>query len=175
MATTLPKFADLLNLPTAQIDTPAVIELTKSESQEHIETSQLELTALDDTIDKINAALPQVDGLDSGDAELDELSSFAKQKADDMIDLGMNMDPRFSGPIFQTASVLLGHAITAKTAKLDKKLKMVTLQLQQAKLAYQIKKDAKLVDVEEDPIDGKGMVLDRTELLRQILESNKKQ
>ena len=82
----------------------------------------------------------------------------------------MNVEPRFSGVILQTASTLLGHAITAKTAKLDKKLKMVQLQLAKAKLDYQIEKDSKNANIAEDePIDGKGIVLDRNELIKQIL------
>ena len=81
----------------------------------------------------------------------------------------MNVEPRFSGVILQTAGVMLGHAITAKTAKLDKKLKMVQLQLAKAKLDHQIKKDAGKSADEDEPIDGKGVVLDRNELLKTIL------
>ena len=81
----------------------------------------------------------------------------------------MNVEPRFSGVILQTAGMLLGHAITAKTAKMDKKLKMVQLQLAKAKLDYQIEKDAKNANPAEEAIDGQGMVLDRNELLKQIL------
>jgi hypothetical protein len=91
-----------------------------------------------------------------------------------MVDLGMNVDPRFSGVILQTASTMLGHAITAKTAKMDKKLKMIQLQLQKAKLDQQIKKDAGKAKDDEEPIDGKGMVLDRNELLKQILNKEGK-
>jgi len=89
-----------------------------------------------------------------------------------MVDLGMNTDPRFAGVILQTASTLLGHAITAKTAKLDKKIKMVQLQLQKARLDHQIKKDAGTP--EEQAIEGQGVVLDRNALLAQILASQKK-
>lgn len=64
---------------------------------------------------------------------------------------------------------MLGHAISAKTAKLDKKLRMINLQLQKAKLDHQIKKDAGKAQDEEDPLDGKGVVLDRNELLKHIL------
>ena len=65
---------------------------------------------------------------------------------------------------------MLGHAITAKTAKLDKKLKMVQLQLAKAKHDHQVKKDAsKTQDADDEPIDGKGVVLDRNELLKTIL------
>jgi hypothetical protein len=74
----------------------------------------------------------------------------------------------------QTAGTMLGHAITAKTAKMDKKLRMISLQLQKARLDHQIKKDNKKGDTDpEEPVDGQGMVLDRNELLKQILEQSK--
>jgi hypothetical protein len=64
---------------------------------------------------------------------------------------------------------MLGHAITAKTAKMDKKLRMVQLQLQKARLDHQMTKDIP----EERPVDGQGIVLDRNALLEQILQKNK--
>ena len=45
----------------------------------------------------------------------------------------MNVDSRWASDIFGVASTMLGHAITAKTAKLNKKLKMVDLQLKKSK------------------------------------------
>jgi hypothetical protein len=84
----------------------------------------------------------------------------------------MNVEPRFSGVILQTAGVMLGHAITAKTAKLDKKLKMVQLQLAKAKHDYQVKKDAG--NNANTPIDGQGVVFDRNDLLKQILGKQSK-
>jgi len=86
--------------------------------------------------------------------------------------LGMNVEPRFSGVILQTAGVMLGHAITAKTAKMDKKLRMISLQLQKARLDHQISKDKK--DPVEEAIEGQGVVLDRNELLKSILAKKDK-
>ena len=99
---------------------------------------------------------------------------MAKEKAQDLLDLGMNTDPRFAGVIMQTAGTMLGHAITAKTAKMDKKLRMINLQLQKARLDHQMAKDAKSGLADEEPVDGQGMVLDRNELLKQILAGQKK-
>lgn len=129
------------------------------------------ITDVDAAIDKIDAALPYVRDLDTADSELDELAHLAKSKAEDLIDLGMNVDPRFAGVILQTAGTLLGHSITAKTAKMDKKLKMIQLQLNKAKLDHQIAKDNN--KEEDEPVDGKGMVLDRNALLDQILGKNR--
>jgi hypothetical protein len=134
-----------------------------------IEENRDIITQVDDAIDKIDAALPYVRDLDRADEELDELAKLAKDKAEDLIDLGMNVDPRFAGVILQTASTLLGHSITAKTAKMDKKLKQIQLQLAKAKHDHQVKKDAAKLEPEEDAIDGKGLVLDRNALLDQIL------
>jgi len=156
------KLEELFNLPST--------DATAEEAEQVIEENRDIITEVNLAIDKIDAALPTVHNLDTGDSELDELAQLAQSKAEDLIDLGMNVEPRFSGVILQTAGMLLGHAITAKTAKLDKKLKMVQLQLAKAKLDHQIKKDTK--DPVEEAIDGQGVVLDRNELLKQIL--NKK-
>lgn len=119
---------------------------------------------IDTAIDKIDAALPRVRGLDATEREMDELAELAKEKFNDLMDLGMNMEARFSGTVFQTAGVLLGHAITAKQAKLDKKLRMIDLQLKKQKLDLQMKEDGK-----DKPIEGQGTVMDRNSLLAAIL------
>ena len=143
------------------------LDPTVDESTSFVNENRELITEVDRAIDKIDAALPTVRDLETGDNELDELARLAQSKAEDLIDLGMNVEPRFSGVILQTAGIMLGHAITAKTAKLDKKLKMVQLQLAKAKLDHQIKKDAGTP--EEQAVEGHGVVLDRNDLLKQIL------
>lgn len=156
------KLESLFNLPPE-----TNIDITVEESTSFVEQNRELILDVDNAIDRIDAALPTVHDLDTGDAELDELARLAQSKAEDLIDLGMNVEPRFSGVILQTAGIMLGHAITAKTAKLDKKLKMVQLQLAKAKLDHQIKKDAGTP--EEQAVEGHGVVLDRNDLLKQIL------
>ena len=159
------KLAQLLNLPP-------IPELSE-EAQQIVEENREIIQEVDAAISKIDAALPLVRDLEAGDAELDELASMAKEKAEDLMDLGMNIDPRFAGVIMQTAGVMLGHAISAKTAKMDKKLRMINLQLAKARLDHQISKDSKKDDETEEPVDGQGMVLDRNELLKSILAQAK--
>lgn len=159
------KLEEFFNLPNS--------EATPEESAAAIEENRAIIADVDAAIDKIDAALPGVKDLDTADRELDDLATLAKEKAEDLIDLGMNVDPRFAGVILQTASTLLGHSITAKTAKMDKKLKMIQLQLQKAKHDHQVAKDNKNAGPsEEEPVDGKGMILDRNELLDRILGKN---
>lgn len=126
--------------------------------------------AIDGAIDKIDSALPGVDGLDTADKELDELARLATENFDSMMTLGMNVEPRFSGVIFQSATTLLGHAIAAKTAKIDKKLKMIDLQLKKAKLDQSVPDPTGLASA----VDGKGMVIDRNALLKEIINSGSK-
>jgi len=61
---------------------------------------------------------------------------------------------------------MLGHAITAKNAKMNKKLKMIELQLKKARLDQQA---AKNTDGEPEQT-GTGQVLDRNELLQRLLD-----
>jgi hypothetical protein len=161
------KLSDLFNLPPAE-------ETTVEQAENTIEDNRAMIEDVDRAIDKIDAALPFVADLDTSDKELDELSDLAKEKFNDLIDLGMNVEARFSGHILATAGTLLGHAITAKQAKLDKKLRMVDLQLKKMRLDQQAAKDAQKTDGDKilDAEDGKGMVLDRNELLNQLLGKN---
>lgn len=118
------------------------------------------------TLEKIENALPQVRGLEASDNEMDELASMATESYKDLMDLGMQVDSRFASEIFNSASSMLGHAITAKTAKINKKLKMLDLQLKKAGL--DAKKAGKDEEIESVPL-GEGSLVDRNELLRSIL------
>lgn len=123
------------------------------------------LPVLPDTLialDKIEAALPAVRGLEASDAEMDELADKAKREFDNLMDLGMNVDSRYAAEIFAVASQMLGHAITAKNAKLNKKLKMIDLQMKKLKLDREGGDEVGLPTAQ-------GHVLDRNELLRTLL------
>ena len=153
------KLSELFDLPptTDEIDT-AIPDLP---------TSRETLQALDTAIDKIDNALPAVRGLDSTDTEMDELSDLAKSSYKDLMDLGMQVDSRFASEIFGVASNMLGHAITAKTAKLDKKLKMIDLQLKKMRLDQTAKTDGD--DGSGLVQTAQGVVLSRNDLLERIV------
>ena len=120
-------------------------------------------------LEKIENALPQVRGLESADTEMDELTNLATSSYKDLMDLGMQVDSRFSAEIFGVAGTMLGHAITAKTAKLNKKLKMIELQLKKAALDAQTAEKEK--DIDNVPL-GAGQALDRNELLKILNNKN---
>lgn len=124
------------------------------------------------TLDKIDAALPQVRGLEASDEEMDELAQMATDSFKDLMDLGMQVESRFSSEIFNSASSMLGHAITAKTAKINKRLKMLDLQMKKAQL--EAKLASKTEEVENTPL-GEGQAFDRNELLKMLANKNNEQ
>jgi hypothetical protein len=60
---------------------------------------------------------------------------------------------------------MLGHAITAKNAKINKKLKIIELQLKKARLDQ--------TDSSPNMPTAEGMVLDRNEMLAHLLKKPK--
>jgi len=141
------------------------------------EDFRTQLQTLDDNIDKIDSALPGVRGLEANDEEMDGLADLAKSSYNDLMDLGMQVDSRFASEIFSVASNMLGHAITAKTAKMDKKLKMIDLQLKKMRLdQQQAMIDAKAADAGtgEGMQTAQGMVLSRNDLLDRLLGKDQK-
>ena len=117
--------------------------------------------------DKIAAALPQVKGLgELSDLELDKLAIEAEESYKNLMDLGMNVDSRYSGRIFEVAGNFLRNAIDAKSNKIDKKLKMVELQLKKQKIDQGNKDDT---PIEES--DG-YVISDRNELMKKLLKKD---
>ena len=157
------KLEELFELPPSQ-DAP-------DDGSPPVQDLRTQLQILDENIDKVDAALPGVRGLESSDEEMDGLADLAQHSYKDLMDLGMQVDSRFASEIFSVASNMLGHAITAKTAKLDKKLKMIDLQMKKMRLDQQQQViDAKLADTgdPETMQTAQGMVLSRNDLLDRL-------
>jgi hypothetical protein len=153
------KLENLFNLDDTSTDG---IPSTATDKPKHEEIQSVDQSY--QAVSEITRTLPQIKELDDlDDKELDNLASKAEQAYDDLMDLGMNVEVRYSGRIFEVAGSMLKNAIDAKTAKIDKKLKAIDLQLKKLK----IDKDAN-----EDPndvINGQGYIItDRNELLKKL-------
>ena len=170
------KLEDILNLPNVKEAFAKIDEKEKAKEQKNSvngiqknvdpqTAKNLEKTYAE--FDKIAASLPQVKGLgELSDLELDKLATEAEESYKNLMDLGMNVDSRYSGRIFEVASSMLRNAIDAKGSKIDKKLKMVELQLKKLKLDKTGKGDP-------DPIESEGMIIaDRNELMKQLLKKD---
>jgi hypothetical protein len=153
------KLEELFNISSDHGD----IDSSDDQSGDDIEKNLPILPETLAAIDKIEQALPAVRGLEASDSEMDSLATKATESFDNLMDLGMQVDSRYASEIFAVASQMLGHAITAKTAKMNKKLKMIDLQLKKARLDQVEAGGTALPNAE-------GRVLDRNELLKHLTQ-----
>lgn len=154
------KLEEILNLPDSQL---LIREEKQNVFKDPTRSPSDNLFRDFKEFDKISQALPQVTGLgDMSDNELDNLAQKATEAYDDLMDLGMNVEPRYSGRIFEVAATMLKNAIDAKSSKIDKKLKMIELQIKKQK----IDQDGTTTPKE---IEGEGfLVTDRNSLLEKL-------
>ena len=167
------KLEQLLNLPDSKesenVDSSNSTNKKQDEQEPDTqEESQMTISTSLGELDKIEKALPAVRGLEASDKEMDDLSDKATASFDDLMDLGMNVDSRFAADIFSVASTMLGHAVTAKNAKINKKLKTIDLQLKKMRLDQQQAKQ----DESEESETGTGVILDRNALLDRLLNKS---
>ena len=154
------KLEELLDLP----DSKEIIQQEKAKNKQEVIQQQNDTLRDIAEMDKISAALPQVKGLgDLADNELGEVADKAMEAYEDLMDLGMNVESRYSGRVFEVAGQMLKTNLDAKVAKLDKKLKMGELQLKKQKLDKDGKADG------ESIVQGEGyIVTDRNSLLEKL-------
>ena len=151
------KLEELLNLDSPE---PAAIVPVEPPIHEQVQS----LNDSYQRVAEITRGLPQIKELEElDDRELDELAKKAEDAYDELMDLGMNVEVRYAGRIFEVAASMMGNAITAKTNKIDKKLKSVDLQLKKLKI------DNDAGNEQNGVINGAAYVnTDRNELLKKL-------
>ena len=154
------KLEEMLNLPDN--------EDIKQEAQKQAVVQQEDTFRDIAEFDKIASALPAVKGLgQKADDELEDIASRALEAYDDLMDLGMNVESRYASRVFEVAGGMLKTSLDAKVAKMDKKLKMIDLQLKKEKM-----------DRDNNPgeggiVNGEGYVVsDRNSLLEKLKGMN---
>jgi hypothetical protein len=159
------KLEDLLDLPpmeSSQTEEPDVPAVTKEEA---LEEAAGILTALSNS-EKVDLALTSVTGLVEHDNEMDDIATKALQSFKDLNDLGQNISDLHAGKIYEVAASMLKTAMDAKDAKVNKKLKMIDLQLKKLKLD----RDTIAPTGSGDIDDGDGQEFDRNDLLKHIID-----
>tara|TARA_X000000950_G_scaffold253930_1_gene317273 strand:+ start:2709 stop:3194 length:486 start_codon:yes stop_codon:yes gene_type:complete len=158
------KLEELLDLP----DSKEIIQQDRKRDKKEVVEQQNETLRDIAEFDKIAAALPAVKGLgEMADKELNDIAEKAMDAYDDLMDLGMNVESRYSGRVFEVAGGMLKTSLDAKVAKMDKKLKMIELQLKKEKMDKDGKPD-------DDLVQGEGyIVTDRNSLLEKLKNMDK--
>lgn len=146
------KLEEVLNLPDLD-------EVLLQPTSEDIEHALEEAKELEKQFEKIN-------GFDQHDDEMDTLADLAVNAHKDLQDLGMNVEVKYAGEIFSSSSQMLKIAVDAKNNKVEKKLKLLRLQLDKMRLDKMAKEES------NNTLDGTAIALDRNEILRQLKQLN---
>tara|TARA_B100000902_G_C27295833_1_gene909871 strand:+ start:1376 stop:1873 length:498 start_codon:yes stop_codon:yes gene_type:complete len=162
------KLEELLDLPDSKEIIKDERKKEKKQNKEVVEQNSETLRDIAE-FDKISSALPAVKGLgEMADRELNEVADKAMEAYEDLMDLGMNVESRYSGRVFEVAGGMLKTSLDAKVAKLDKKLKMVELQLKKEKMDKEDSND------EGSFVHGEGAIItDRNSLLEKLKNMDK--
>jgi hypothetical protein len=139
------------------------------ESDDLDDGAALDLATIKDNLREVTELSDRIDDQlanqrDAHDDEMDELAALAIDAHKNLQDLGMNVEIRHAGEIFASSSQMLKIAVDAKNNKVEKKLRLIKLQLDKLKLDRTTKAQ------EESPIAGTATLLDRNELLKQLNE-----
>jgi hypothetical protein len=132
-------------------------------------TREIEQDHIDELLDQAKSIekMAALGDVDDHDVEMDEISEMAVSAHKDLLELGMNVDTRTAGEILGTSATMLKIAMDARNSKMDKKLKLIKLQMDKMKLDHAMAKE------DNAPVDGGALTLDRTEILAQIHNSVK--
>ena len=142
-------------------DLPNLEELTQDSTQ-------------DSDVRKSAQALAQSfedrDHFEIHETEMDEISHLAVEYGKSLHDLGMSVEVKHAGEIFNAAGNMLKIAMDARQLKLEKKLRIMKLEMDQIRL------DRGATGPTQEVETGNVRILDRNELLaqlRDIAKSNK--
>ena len=152
------KLEEEFNLPPIDEVMPVPNKVEKSKEITEVEVKEALTNA-----EKIDSALPKVKDLTAHDNEMEDIATKALDSYDELMNLGMNVQDAHAGRVFETASKMLQIAMDSKNAKVDKKLKMIDLQIRKMRLDQN----------EGTETASEGTVMDRNHIL-QILNKKDK-
>lgn len=122
----------------------------------------LDATQMMNSAENLEQDFKQKDHFELHDEEMDEIANLAVEYGKTLHDLGLNVEIRNAGEIFNASSNMLKIAVDAKNLKVEKKLKLLKLELDRLKL------DRSMPDPGEKAEREHVTVLDRNALLAQI-------
>jgi hypothetical protein len=114
---------------------PRLSEILKQTNNAQLLEAASDLPQAISNIEKLEIAVSTVeDNLVDHDQEMDELTKIALEDYRKLMDLGFNTEARIAGSIFEPAVGILRLAMDAKNSKIDKKLRLMRLQIDQQRL-----------------------------------------
>lgn len=114
--------------------------------------------------EQLKDAWQQTDHSQVHDEEMDEIANLAVEYGKTLHDLGLSVEVKHAGEIFTASGTMLKVALDARNAKMEKKLKLLKLELDRLKLDRSMPDSNPAIEAENVTI------LDRNVLLAQIRE-----
>ena len=152
------KLEDLLELSNIE-DEPENSEPEEKSIPELVEESKEIISALSNA-ERIDLALKDISGFKEHDKEMDDIAEKALQSFEELRRVGLGVHDMYMGKVYEVANSMLETAMNAKDAKIQKKLKMLDLQIKKLKI------DRTTMG---DDGSGNGAEFDRNELLKHII------
>jgi hypothetical protein len=104
----------------------------------------------------------EIDHFETHETEMDEISELALEYSKTIYELGMSGEARMAAEIFNASATMLKISMDARQQKLEKKLKLMKLEMDQMKFDKANSKEP------DEPEVGNVKVLDRNELLSML-------
>ena len=157
-----------------EFNLPSMEELKELSQQEVVKVgieepikppAEVDVTKAITNAEKIDSAIRKVDGVEKDDVYMEDIATKAIDSYEELMSLGMNVQDAHAGRIFETAGKMLQIAMDSKNAKVDKKLRMIDLQIRKLRI------DA-MEGTKSGDSDG-GQVMDRNQLLQFLNKGDK--
>lgn len=112
--------------------------------------------------DDLASTFEQADPDQLHDNEMDEIANLALEYGKTLHDLGLNVEVKHAGEIFNASGNMLKIAADARNAKMEKKLKLMKLEMDRLKMERSSAEKPEVIDPTQ------VTVMDRNQLLNQI-------
>ncbi len=161
------KLEEFFNIPSAKL--PDISDTSIDDLESELEE---QISSLEESLESV------VDDLPEADREFDAIAKMATERFNEISDLGMQVEANHAGKILGAASTLLGLALNAKAAKVNKKLKVMELRMRELQSKTKKSKPENVVSLgdkvsEESKDQPPAFTFDRTEALRKIMQETK--
>jgi hypothetical protein len=158
---------DMLNLPSLEdVLKEKGIDVNVSEP---VERDEPQIAHTIEKLHDLTARMAMVEGTDHSDA-MDELYKEILGHARELMSYGFNIDqPRARG-IFEVASTMYGHAMSAANSKRDAQLKTMRLSLERKKVDLEERRTNHALGQQAATVDTDNTIIveDRNELIKRL-------
>lgn len=156
-----------------ELNLPRIADALKElKDQDDKEGSEMDLMSPEEiktalaNMSELSKNLKTLDDFDANESKLEELQDAAVKAHQDLLDAGFNVDPKNAEAFLAPATQFLSIALDSEKQKIDRKIKLLKLQLETDKLELEREKlelNRRKVDIAERQLTGDNV---------EVLESN---